>query len=291
MENWQLKQRQSLPLDAKIVLSQQRIKDWYNHWEGQVYVSFSGGKDSTVLLHMVRELYPDVPAVFIDTGLEFPEIREFVKSIDNVVWLKPKMLFSDVIKKYGYPVISKETAQKLDEIRRTKSDKLLNKRLYGDDKGNGKISEKWKCLIDSPFKISNKCCNVMKKSPIKSYERKSGRKPIVGTMAEESSLRTTTYLKHGCNSFEANRPMSSPMGFWKEKDVWDYIKKFNIPYSKIYDMGYERTGCMFCMFGVHLEKGENRFQRMKRTHPKIHNYCMEKLGIKEVLDYIHVDSE
>jgi 3'-phosphoadenosine 5'-phosphosulfate sulfotransferase (PAPS reductase)/FAD synthetase len=291
MEYWQLKQRQSLPLEVKIQLSQQRIREWYNKWEGNVYVSFSGGKDSTVLLHLVRELYPNVPAVFVDTGLEFPEIRDFVKTIDNVEWLKPKMGFKSVIEKYGYPVASKETAQKISEIRHTHSEKLKNKRLYGDDKGNGKVSEKWKILIDAPFEVSHKCCAVMKKNPVKKYERETERKPIVGTMAEESSLRTTTYLKHGCNSFEANRPMSSPMGFWKEKDVWDYMKKFNIPYSKIYDMGYERTGCMFCMFGVHLEKGENRFQRMKRTHPKIHNYCMEKLGIKEVLDYIHVDSE
>lgn len=291
MEAWQLAQRQSLPLEAKIVLSQQRIRDWYNHWEGEVYVSFSGGKDSTVLLDLVRTIYPDVPAVFVDTGLEYPEIRDFVKQTDNVVWLKPKMTFTEVIKKYGYPVVSKETAQKIDEIRHTKSDKLREKRLYGDVNGNGKISEKWKCLVDAPFKISNKCCNVMKKSPVKSYERKTGRKPFVGTMAEESSLRMTSYLKHGCNSFSTTRPVSNPMGFWKEDDVWEYLKVNNLPYSSIYDMGYERTGCMFCMFGVHMEKGENRFQRMQNTHPSIYNYCMNKLGLKEVLKYIGVDYE
>ena len=61
---WELQQMQSLPLSAKVVMTQQRIREWYEHWDGMVYVSFSGGKDSTVLLHLVRDMYPDVPAVF-----------------------------------------------------------------------------------------------------------------------------------------------------------------------------------------------------------------------------------
>ena len=107
-----LKMRQALPLDIKVSMTQQRIREWINEFgvEG-VYVSFSGGKDSTVLLHLVREMYPDVPAVFVDTGLEYPEIREFVKTFENVEWLKPKMNFKQVIQKYGYPFISKEVSE------------------------------------------------------------------------------------------------------------------------------------------------------------------------------------
>lgn len=289
LELWQLKQRQGQPLDIKEQLTANRIKAYYERLNGNVYISFSGGKDSTVLLHQVRRLYPNVPAVFIDTGLEYPEIRDFVKTIDNVVWLKPKMPFTQVIEKYGYPVISKETAQKIREVRETKSEKLKNKRLYGDEYGNGKLSEKWKFLINAPFKISDRCCYVMKKEPIKKYEKETGRGAIVGTMAADSGLRETSYLQHGCNSFEG-RPMSTPMAFWFEVDVWDYIKKYDIQYSKIYDKGYLRTGCMFCMFGIHLEK-DSRFDRMKTTHPQIYNYCMDKLGLREVIRYCGIVSQ
>ena len=69
MELWELKQKQCLPLEVKIAMTLRRIREWYEYWDGNVYVSFSGGKDSTVLLHLVRQYYPGVPAVFSDTGL------------------------------------------------------------------------------------------------------------------------------------------------------------------------------------------------------------------------------
>jgi 3'-phosphoadenosine 5'-phosphosulfate sulfotransferase (PAPS reductase)/FAD synthetase len=296
MEKWQLQQMQGLPLDIKIAKTKLRIQEWYEHWEGQVYVSFSGGKDSTVLLHLVREMYPDVPAVFVDTGLEYPEIREFVKSIDNVEWLKPKKTFKQVIDTYGYPVISKEISVTIEYGRQ--GSKWATKRLDGEhDYGNHK---KYKYLLDAPFKISDKCCKVMKKEPIYRYEKENKNKSFIGTMADESVIRQTTYLIHGCNSFDTKRPHSTPIGFWKESDVLQYIYENNIKIPSIYgdvlktNTGYittelKRTGCMFCMFGVHLEKEPNRFQRMAETHPKLYDYCINKLGCGEVMDYIGVD--
>ena len=123
-----LRQRQALPLEIKVRMTQQRIREWINEFgvEG-VYVSFSGGKDSTVLLHLVRELYPDVPAVFVDTGLEYPEIRDFVKKFDNVEWLKPKMNFKQVINTYGYPFISKEVSECVYESKKYIDEWLSNR--------------------------------------------------------------------------------------------------------------------------------------------------------------------
>lgn len=281
--------RQSLPLEMKEILTTEKIKEWYEHWNGEVYISFSGGKDSTVLLDMARKVYPDIVAVFADTGLEYPEIREFVKTIDNVVWLKPKMQFPEVIEKYGYPIISKEQAQYIHDYRTTKSEKVKHIRIHGNKWGLGKVRKKWMHYLDAPFKISHKCCDKLKKYPFYVYERQTGNHPIVGSMATEGRMRQMMYLKNGCNAFDNNRPISNPMAFWVEQNVWDYIQKYNLPYSKIYNMGYERTGCMFCMFGVHREKNPNRFMKMKETHPKHYKYCMEKLGLDEVLTWMDVE--
>lgn len=117
----ELKQLQALPLDVKEVKSCQRIKEWIDRFgEEGVYAAISGGKDSTVFLHLVREVcgYKKVPGVFVDTGLEYPEIREFVKTFENIEWLKPKMNFKQVIEKYGYPFISKEVSECVEGARK-----------------------------------------------------------------------------------------------------------------------------------------------------------------------------
>jgi 3'-phosphoadenosine 5'-phosphosulfate sulfotransferase (PAPS reductase)/FAD synthetase len=287
---------QSLPLEAKIAKSQLRIREWYDYWNGQVYVSFSGGKDSTVLLHLVRSVYPDVPAVFADTGLEYPEIKEFVRSTENVTIIRPEMTFKSVIEKYGYPVISKRQAQYIREARNTNSEYLYRLRTEGINRDGSiaqyaKISDKWLYLIDAPFKIDDRCCHVMKKRPFTIYERETGRRPYIGTMASEGQTRELNWLRHGCNAFGLKHPTSQPISFWLEEDIWDYLKRYNVPYSKIYDMGWERTGCMWCAFGVHLEDEPNRFQRMAKTHPNLYRYCMDKLGFAEILGYIGVPYE
>lgn len=318
-----LKMLQSIPLDIKIRKTELRIKEWYEYFNGYVYVSFSGGKDSTVLLDIVRRLYPDVEAVFVDTGLEYPEIRQFVKSFENVTWLKPKMAFKDVCLKYGFPFISKEVSQRVDEYNTTKSEKLKLIRLQqlSGTFDNGKSqfnSSKYEFLLKSKFKISSKCCNIMKKKPTKEFSKISGKYPITAQMADESRLRYQQWIKSGCNAFENKKQISNPMSFWTEQDVLHYIKQNNIPICSVYGeivytdddgmqydndlfncgmklktTGCSRTGCMFCGYGCHLEKpGHGRFEMMKKTHPKQYDYIMKPeedggLGYKDKIDWIN----
>lgn len=305
MNNDDLKMLQALPLEVKIEKTKLRIREWYEYYGGDVYVSFSGGKDSTVLLDICRQIYPNIEAVFVDTGLEYPEIRDFVKSKENVTWLKPEMNFRQVIKQKGYPVISKAVSHSVSVAKRN-PDGAVKRNMFDPNKRGQFAMYRWKHLIEAPFEVSDKCCDIMKKKPVHKYSKKTGKKAIVGTMACESAMRKAKWLKNGCNAFNTEYPTSHPMSFWTEQDVLEYIYTFKIPYASIYGLiikdvkgkyyttGEQRTGCMFCMFGSHLEKYPNRFERMKETHPMQYEYCMKSiyeggLGLCEVLDFLNIN--
>ena len=237
----QLRQRQALSLESKITLSEQRIWDWYQSWAGEVYISFSGGKDSTVLRHLVKKRFPDVPAVFCDTGLEYPEVRSFALANADAV-IKPEKTFKEVIETEGYPFPTKEQAQYIREAKHTKSEKLRQCRLTLQPSRHYCISRKWLFLMDAPFEVSEKCCDVMKKKPFDRYEKSSGKRPFLGTMACESGLRRKNYLQYGCNAFFSKRPKSTPLGFWTEQDVLEYIVKYGLDYASCYGEIVQENG-------------------------------------------------
>lgn len=312
--NQDLIQMQSLPLECKVNMTINRIRGWLDEYGSDgVYVSFSGGKDSTVLLDLVRSWDRSVPAVFADTGLEYPEIRDFVKTLDDVTWVKPKMNFKAVIEKYGYPVFSKNIARNVNYARKGSSWAVKVMQGINRDGTPSKFKERfipYQYLLNAPFKISDQCCYVMKKDPIHRYERETGRKPILGTLAEESQLRQLSWLKHGCNSFDTGR--SQPLSFWTNQDILEYIYTRKLRIAPVYGevlppdktadkkhpelakfrtTGCERTGCVFCLFGINQDKCPNRIQRLATTHPQLYNYCLKPtedggLGMAEVMDFI-----
>lgn len=282
--------RQAYPLDLKVDLTLSRIRHWYDKYQGNVYIAFSGGKDSTALLHLVRARYPEVPAIFVDTGLEYPEIREFVAATPNVTWLKPSRTFRQVLEHHGYPVISKVVSRAVSRIKSPgSSEQSRNKAMYGDERGHyGRLPQRWRFLLEAPFKVSDRCCEVMKIRPILKYHKDTGRAGIVGTMAADSNSRKKQYLTHGCYLDHLSVPRCTPMAFWTDRDIWAYLRGNGVPYCSIYDTGVHHTGCMFCMFGLAQEKSPNRFELMKQTHPSQHAYCMDKLGLRDVLNYLQI---
>ncbi len=289
---------QALPLYLKIKKSLLRIKEWYRYWCGNVCVAYSGGKDSTVLLHLVRSVYPNVPAVYADTRLDYPEVREHVKDTDNVIILKPEMNFRQVIEEYGWCYPSKEIARYIEGARNDAE--WCKQRLEGFN-GNGTVSKlssyfkRWAWLVDTDLKISPKCCDVMKERPFKKFFKETGLTQYVGTLASESLRRRYAWYQTGCNAFKVGK--SKPLSFWMEQDILRYIvdNELKIPsvygsiiadkHGKLKCSGVNRTGCVFCPIGCQYDK----FERLKETHPALYRYCMEELGLDEFLTAVNID--
>lgn len=247
----------SLPLEDKWYVSNGRIDQWFTAWGGKCYVSFSGGKDSTVLAYMAAQYlasYKNPPwplnLVFVNTGLEYPEIQKFVNTYAdwlrhefprvtvNLVRLRPKMNIRQVVQKYGYSIVSKEVAGVVYETRKNpncvRAKKLRGELLDRDGNPSAYNCDNWQFLLDAPFPISDRCCHVMKKASAHSYESKAKQKPMVATMADEGRQRFQKWLATGCNAFDGKHPMGKPMSFWTEQDVLRFIADRQIPIASVY---------------------------------------------------------
>lgn len=185
--------------------------------------------------------------------------------------------------KFGKPTRMLQLEGKMPH---TENGKLTNEYSRRYDKS------RWLFMIDAPFNTSKECCTVMKKAPLHDYQKRTGRNPMTGTMASESMLRESQWRRYGCNMYDAKNPISNPMAFWTDQDVLQYILENNVKICSVYGdivedygknvvgqlslfgtskqlktTGCERTGCMLCGFGCHIEKNPNRFEQLKETHP------------------------
>ena len=192
--------------------------------------------------------------------------------------LLPQRGLKEIKKQYGEDATSLESLVSLKNI------------LKEGGMGSNSIFNKSKWLPiarDMPFLISHYCCTEMKKKPLKSFYKKFSRYPFIGVMAHESRQRRSAWLQHGCNAFNSSQIMSQPLAFWTDQDILQYIKQYNINICSVYGnievlengklhcTGCQRTGCVFCGFSAHNDKqGEERFLRLKETHPKQYNYCI-----------------
>lgn len=277
----------ALPLNQKVELSKHYIQEAINEFgESHVYIAFSGGKDSTVLSHIAKEICPTIVHIFADTSNEYPETLEQVEwekneNGTNIIIVKPidrngePWTFKRVVEHYGYPLFSKRVANAIRTYRHALFPTTKQHSIDYINRNFKKYDKYKEC------NISDKCCEVLKKNPIKKKAKELGMKcSILGILASESYQRQKEWINYGCNVFyKKSDNQCRPLMFWTESDIYKYIEQNNIKISSLYDKGYSRNGCMYCGFGVHLEKdGPNRFQMLKQTHPAQYTYFVENFG-------------
>ena len=290
----------AMSLDDKIAYSLVVIKRWYDHWNGNVFVAFSGGKDSTILLHLVRTIFPDVKGVLSNTGLEYPEIMAFAKSHHNVDVVTPVKKFNKVLEEDGFPITNKKQAGLIGKLQNPTKRNFASRRLaligYATSKEEwnmaSKISKKWLHLAFSDIKVTNSCCDYLKKDPMLAWKQLNPLfKPFVGMMFGEGNTRDLALKVRNCNVFDNKDPSSIPLKFWTDKDVYEYADRFGVEICSVYkDYELDRTGCTFCAYGAEQEDAENnRFTKLKKSHPKQFNYFINKLGMSKALDYAGIN--
>lgn len=259
------RQRYSLPPEAKVTLTQARVREFVDMFgvDG-VFISFSGGKDSQVLTEIIREMgppYDKIELVFFDTHNEDKTVYDVVERYGATNIPSPLMP-NEVIEKVGYPLFNKRIAKIIKDIQRgspyTSAEGAFNRKAIDA------IKIKYKDFIASPLRITDDCCNELKKKPSAAFTRRTGKHPIVATLAVDSRDRMRQYLQRGCNAFEG-KISSTPMGFWSKADVLWFIATRNVRIARCYKCGIikglisgvstcrlygkQQTGCLFCGFG------------------------------------------
>jgi len=282
-------------LTEKVEAAKKIIIEQYEKHDGNIFISFSGGKDSRIMMHIAQSIYPDIKIVFSNTTNEIYDVMQYIKTFKDVIHVTPKLNFSQVIKKHGFPVASKEVSQKVNELKHTNGWKTRSRRLDGaGEKKSGKLPLKWRYLAEFDFDVTHKCCAILKKDPLEKWGKENGMKPVIALMKDESNLRKQLALFGG--SDKKVYPFLTTG--WEEQDIWDYATINNIRFAECYYdrtvKGHfiparSRTGCEYCAFGIHMEEND-RFVSSAILTPKRYNKMMNLknngITFKTVIDIV-----
>lgn len=303
-------QYKAMPYAAKVSLARSRIWEWVETCRANdksCHVSV-GGLDSITLLLLIRDEYGDIPAISI-SSLEDKSIQEVHRQL-GVTVIPPIKSKVQILREYGFPVISKAKAKKIEYLQKKDADKqtLIHAIMTGDMGAQGhfqhsekiKLQDKWielfggnyaamrpdlKCQC-APFKVSDRCCYWMKELPADRWAKEHNSWPFLGLMQAEGGQREIGLIKNGCNYVGKDTARSCPLNYFSRQDLLQLALDLNVPVPRIYGeivrdpdgtlrtTRAQRTGCSMCGFGIHMEGRPHRFDRLREDNPKEWEFWM-----------------
>lgn len=278
-----LKEGQEMPLSVKVGKAQALIQEALaDHGADHIYVAFSGGQDSAVVAHLVRQIAPEVRLVFSNTSLEMPETLEYIRWWEDtnhcrILETRPFKKPLQVIREHGYPMFSKRIAYMLRSNARSPS--VIR---YLHDRGLAHI-------LTTGVSISDECCYYLKHGPGETLAKKLGATAcFLGMKAEDSRDRRRNWLSKGCYyPVKKGQDRVWPLAFWTDHDVREYHRLIGLPHAALYDKGFTRNGCYLCGFGCHIAS-PNKFELLAEHHPNIWARAMERFGYFEACEKLRV---
>lgn len=300
---------QALPYEVKIKRAELRAREYIeklDDMELNAHVSV-GGLDSIVLLLFLRHIGIDVPAISV-SALEDKSIQRIHREL-GVISIPPGKPKVQILQEYGFPVISKKIAGRIDTLQRpTEKNKTVRHAIITGECGaqghyaknsRMKLPQKWLELFAgyenetenvnykiAPFKVSNKCCLYMKEQPCDRWAKEHKSRPYLGLMASEGGQREEALTEHGCNYFGKGVIRSAPFAPFLRQDLLQLALDLKAPVPEIYGTierrpdgtlyttGAQRTGCSMCGFGVHMETRPHRFDQLRVRNPKEWEFWM-----------------
>lgn len=316
--------KQKQPYEFKVRYAELRAQEFVRECEkrGLNFHVSVGGLDSITLLIFLRHIGIDAPGISV-SSLEDRSIINVHKAlgVETIRPLKPKR---EILREYGYPVLSKEIAAKIEMIQNpTEKNATVRHAIITGETGEFggyrkntrmKLAQKWLDKFGgadaegaalgyaaAPFKVSSKCCYYLKEKPCDDWAKEHHSVPFLGLMASEGGRREKALMRNGCNYFGASTTRSCPFAIFNRQDILQLALDLNVPVPEIYGeivrdedgtlrtTKAQRTGCSMCGFGIQMEKRPHRFDLLYERNPKEWKMWMYDMGWGEVLDYIGVE--